>query len=143
MAAYRILKEVPVEKLINRVVMPIESFEEYYPHFLVLLVLDFLEDSFLFCWRKDFLGGLRKGLLTSFGMCGRSGLDFPNRLPSPKELMQDQTMLLRRFQDRKLEGMSTAVSENGKDLSLGLSVGAYSSINLIDSKGRKLFFPGK
>lgn len=42
--AFRALKKVEIEELINRVEIPTAEFSDYYPHFLILLVLDFLEE---------------------------------------------------------------------------------------------------
>ena len=42
--AFRALKKVDVEELMNRVEIPAAEFSDYYPHFLILLVLDFLEE---------------------------------------------------------------------------------------------------
>lgn len=42
--AFRALKKVEIEELMNRVEIPAADFSDYYPHFLILLVLDFLEE---------------------------------------------------------------------------------------------------
>eukprot|EP00435_Cladocopium_sp_Y103_P002279 s5386_g1.t1 len=42
--AFRALKKVEIKELMNRVEIPAAEFSDYYPHFLILLVLDFLEE---------------------------------------------------------------------------------------------------
>ena len=42
--AFRVLKNLEIEELLDKVHIPAEEFCDYYPHFLILLVLDFMEE---------------------------------------------------------------------------------------------------